>query len=271
MLIDTHVHLDSPQLVNQIDGVLQRAREAGVGAVMTIGTDFASSRAAVELARRFPDQLRAAIGFQPNHCATVTERDWEELVDLARQPGVAAIGETGLDRYWKDCPFEVQQRWFDRHIRWSQQAGLPLVIHMRDCEGDIVAELLARRSEWPLRGIMHSFTGTWETAETCLAAGLHISFAGMVTYANAGELRAVARQVPLDRLLVETDSPYLPPEPTRKQRPNEPARVVHTAACIAAERRLSYEAFATATTSNAWALLGKWPAHESAAEHFSSR
>lgn len=260
MLIDTHAHLDDSQLAGQIEAVLQRAHDAGVVAVMTIGTDLASSRAALGLAQSFPDLIRAAIGFQPNHCAMLTERDWEELVALAREPGVAAIGETGLDRYWKDCPFEVQQQWFSRHIRWSQETGLPLVIHMRDCEADIVGELEARRSEWPLRGIMHSFTGTWETAETCLNAGLHISFAGMVTYANSTDLRAVARQVPLDRLLVETDSPYLPPEPTRKQRPNEPARVVHTAACIAAERGVSYEALATATTNNALALLGRWPA-----------
>jgi TatD DNase family protein len=190
----------------------------------------------------------------------LTERDWEQLVELAGEPGVAAIGETGLDRYWKDCPFDVQQRWFDRHIRWSQKSGLPLVIHMRDCEADIVAELVARRAEWPLRGIMHSFTGTWETAERCLDAGLHISFAGMVTYANAAELRRVAAQVPLDRLLVETDAPWLPPEPTRKQRPNEPARVVHTAGCIARERGLAPEALAAATTGNAIRLLGAWPA-----------
>lgn len=259
MLIDTHAHLDDPQLANQTAAILQRADEAEVVAVMTIGVDLATSRNAVKLAQAFPGAIRAAIGFQPNHCATVTERDWEELLALAREPGIAAIGETGLDRHWKDCPIEVQRHWFDRHIRWSQESGLPLVIHMRDCEADIVAELTARRTDWPLRGIMHSFSGSQETAEACLDAGLHLSFAGMVTYANAGELRAVARQAPLDRLLVETDSPYLPPEPTRKLRPNEPARVVHTAACIARERGLSCEDLAAATTANALALLGPWP------------
>lgn len=260
MLIDTHAHLDDSQLSNQTTAILQRASEAGVMAVMTIGVDLATSRNAVKLAQAFPHAIRAAIGFQPNHCATVTERGWEELQALAREPGVAAIGETGLDRYWKDCPFEVQRHWFERHIRWSLETGLPLVIHMRDCEADIVAGLRGLRPDWPLRGIMHSFTGSWETAEACLEAGLHLSFAGMVTYANAAELRAVARQVPLDRLLVETDSPYLPPEPTRKLRPNEPARVVHTAACIARERGLSFEAIAASTTANALALLGPWPA-----------
>lgn len=254
-LIDTHAHLDDPALARQLDVVLARAAAAGISRVMTIGTDLESSRRAVEIAEHHPGMVRAAIGFQPNHCRDLTDRDWDELQLLNRQPSVAAIGETGLDRYWKDCPFEIQQSWFDRHIQWSLDSGLPLVIHMRDCETDIVAALRSWESAWPLRGIMHSFTGSWDTAELCLAAGLHISFAGMVTYANAEALRDVARRVPDGRLLVETDSPYLPPEPFRKQRPNEPARVADTAACIARVRGVDLPALAAITTRNAKSLL----------------
>jgi len=255
-LIDTHAHLDDKRLAGQTEAILDRAAAAGVAAVMTIATDPASSRRAAELSNLFPQKIFSAIGFQPNNCRDLSDRDWDEMVALAGQPGVRAIGETGLDRHWDDCPFEIQQTWFDRHINWSAQSGLPLVIHMRDCEADIVATLNSHRDMWPLKGIMHSFTGSWETAVSCLDAGLHISFAGMVTYANANDLRDVARQVPLERLLVETDSPYLPPEPFRKHRPNEPAMVVHTARAIAAVRGVPFEALAQATTENAKRLLG---------------
>ncbi len=254
-LIDTHAHLDDLRLKDQVEAVLDRAAKAGVVAVMTIATDPGSSRRAVELSGRFPGRVFSAIGFQPNCCTDLTDRDWDEMVALANEPGVRAIGETGLDRYWDDCPFEIQQQWFDRHIEWSVESGLPLVIHMRDCEADIVASLQSHRDKWPLTGSMHSFTGSWETAQRCMEAGFHISFAGMVTYANAGDLREVARQIPLDRLLVETDSPYLSPEPQRKHRPNEPAMVVHTATCIARERGISLEEFAKTTTENAKKLL----------------
>ncbi len=255
-LFDTHAHLDDPRLAEQLEFVLLRAAAAQVRQMMTIATDLASSQRAAELAGRFPGQIYAAIGFQPNNCAALTNGEWDQMVALASSPGVVATGETGLDRYWNDCPFDVQQHWFDRHIQWSADSGLPLVIHMRDCEQDIVDSLEQHKTLWPLAGIMHSFTGTLETAQRCMEAGLHISFAGMVTYKNAADLRDVARQIPLDRLLVETDSPYLSPEPVRKHRPNEPAMVIHTAQCIANERGISLNELAKASTSNARRLLG---------------
>lgn len=255
LLVDTHAHLDDPRLIHQLESVLERAQRAGVGTIVTIATDPASSLRAIEIAATFPGRVCAAIGFHPNNCRDLTDRDWDQLIPLARSPGVVAIGETGLDRHWKDCPFDVQKKWFQRHLEWSLETQLPLVIHMRDCENDIVGFLQENRAAWPLRGIMHSFTGTWQTAETCLEAGLHIGFAGMVTYRNAAGLREVAKRVPGDRLLVETDSPYLSPEPVRQQRPNEPANVLHTATCLAATRQQSLTELAAATSANARLLL----------------
>lgn len=254
--VDTHCHLDDPRLESRLDAVLEQAATEGVQAAITIATDPASSQRAASLAARYPGRIFAAVGFQPNHCRDLTEADWQALVPLGSAPGVVAIGETGLDRYWPDCPFQLQQNWFARHIEWSLESRLPLVIHMRECEADIVQMLEQFRDRWPLRGVMHSFTGSSATAAACLAAGLHISFAGMVTYRNAADLRAVAKEIPADRLLVETDSPYLSPEPVRARRPNEPALVVHTARCLADVRGVPLEELARTTTGNAVRLFG---------------
>jgi TatD DNase family protein len=253
-LIDTHAHLYDPALLDQLPDVLQRAQEAGVAATLVIGTEPANSRSAVEIAQRHAS-VWAVVGFQPNHCRDLTAQDWEDLLSLARDSRVVGLGETGLDRYWDDCPFEIQQQWFARHWEAAGDLSLPIVIHMRDCEADIVSFLQERKSDWPLAGVMHSFTGSWETAQVCLEAGLHLSFAGMLTYKSSGALREVARQVPGDRLLVETDSPYLSPEPHRGKRPNEPARVRHTAECLAAVRGVSLADISHLTTHNACQLF----------------
>jgi TatD DNase family protein len=157
--------------------------------------------------------------------------------------------------YWKDTPLAVQQDYFDRHIRLSQQTGKPLVIHQRQTAAEILAMLTAARRRSPLAGVMHSFTGTAEQAAEFLALGLFISFAGMVTFKKSDDLRAVAATIPADRLLVETDSPYLSPEPFRGKQPNEPARVVHTAECLAQVRGVSLAELARQTAANARALL----------------
>jgi TatD DNase family protein len=174
---------------------------------------------------------------------------------LAAEPRVAAIGESGLDLYWKDVPLAVQQDYFDRQIRLSQTTSKPLVIHLRETAAEIYAMLVEARKRGPLAGIMHSFTGTAEQAQQFLDLGLHISFAGMVTYKKSDDLRAVAAGVPANRLLVETDSPYLSPEPFRGRRPNEPARVLHTAECLAKVRGVSLAELAAQTTANARALF----------------
>jgi TatD DNase family protein len=171
------------------------------------------------------------------------------------QPGVVAIGETGLDRYWDCTPIGTQQDYFDRHLRLSQERGLPFIVHMRDCDEEILAMLREARRRGPLRGVMHSFTGSRAMMEECVAMGLAISFAGMVTFKKSAELRAIAAAVPDDRILVETDSPYLTPEPVRKVQRNEPAHVRHTAACLAEVRGTTLEEFAQRTTYNAKRLF----------------
>lgn len=255
-LIDTHAHLDDDRFAADLPAVLDRAAAAGVGRVVTIGIDATTSRAAVALAGRFPDRLAAAVGIQPNHVAEAAPADWAEVQRLAADPRVVAVGETGLDRYWDKAPMPLQFDYFDRHLELARRVGKPVVIHCRQAEADVVRALHSAFDRFgPVRGVMHSFTGDAATAAACLAYGLHVSFAGMVTYKNAAELRAVAATVPLDRLLIETDSPYLAPVPVRGQR-NEPAHVAHTAACLAGVLGVSAEELAAATTRNARSLFG---------------
>jgi TatD DNase family protein len=253
-LVDTHAHLQDPALAVDWDGLLARAETAGVRQVIAIGTTVADSVEAVVLAQR-SQAVFAAVGIQPNHAAEAQPGDLDRIAELATLPRVVAIGETGLDRYWHYTPFAVQQTWFDDHLALAQTHGLPVVIHCRDCERDIIDQLtqLGR----PVSGVLHSFTGTWDDAEAFLALGLHISFAGMVTFSNRklDPLREVAARVPLDRLLVETDSPYLSPHPFRGQT-NEPARVALTAQRIAELRGSTLPELATATSANARRLFG---------------
>jgi TatD DNase family protein len=254
-LIDTHAHLDDEKFRDDLPEVLARARAAGVCRVITIAVTAPSSAACVALAERHP-VLSATVGIQPNHVAEAAVGDWDEVVKLAEHPTVVAVGETGLDRYWDYTPFPQQEDYFARHLRLARQRNLAVVIHCREAEADVVRML---REDYdahgPVRGVMHSFTGDAATAASCQAMGLYISFAGMVTYKNAQNLRDVARQVPLDRLLVETDSPYLAPVPVRGKR-NEPAYVAHTAACLAGVLGAEAAAFAGQTTRNARVLFG---------------
>jgi TatD DNase family protein len=253
-LVDTHAHLQDEQFAPPALGdVLRRAREAGVVQVVVIGTTAADSREAVEIAGRWRGVF-AAVGVQPNCAAEATDDDWERVVDLAGRPGVVALGETGLDRYWKFTPFEVQQTWFDRHLALAHERGLPVVIHCRDCEADITAQL--ERLGRPVHGVLHSFSGTWDQARAFLDLGLHLSFSGMVTFSNRklDSLRDAAARTPLERLLVETDSPYLSPHPHRGL-PNEPARVTLTAHRIAELRGIDPGVLARATTENARRLF----------------
>ncbi len=253
-LFDTHAHLDDEQFDADRDSVVARATAAGVTTIVAVGTTAASSQKCIELAASYPG-VYASVGIQPNHCAEAQPGDWDRIVELAKQPRVVALGETGLDRYWDYTPFEMQQDYFDRHLRLSQQLDLPFIVHMRDCGADIVQMLREARQRGPLRGVMHSFTGDAALAVECLDLGLYISFAGMVTYKKSDELRAVAATIPNDHILIETDAPYLSPHPKRGQRPNEPALLVHTAACLAEVRGVTADEFAAQTTSNAKRLF----------------
>lgn len=256
MYFDTHAHLDQDNFDTDRDAVVARARQAGVNNIIAIGVTAETSAACVALAAKY-EGVHAAVGIQPNYVHEVHADEWDRIVALASQPGVVAIGETGLDRYWDDAPFSVQQDYFDRLLRLSPQTGLPFVVHMRDCEEDVLVMLREARGRGPLAGVMHSFTGTAEGAAECVELGLYISFAGMVTYKKSDELRQIAASIPADRLLIETDSPYLSPEPVRKIRRNEPAHVVHTAGCLAAVRGVTIEELAETTTANAWRLFLK--------------
>lgn len=256
MLIDTHAHLFDDRFRKDLPAVLERAAAAAVERVVCLGIDLASSRQSVEIANRYP-LVVAAVGIQPNSAAEAKAGDWEEVMKLAeREPRVVAIGETGLDRYWNRTPFALQEDYFARHIELARRLDKPFVIHCREAEADVVRVLQqARSASKGLRAVMHSFSGDLATARECLAMGLAISFAGMVTYPTAQNLRDVAKEVPLDRLLVETDCPYLAPQPVRGKR-NEPAFVVHTAALLAEVKGVSVAELEEATARNARAIFG---------------
>ncbi len=253
-LIDTHAHLDADPFRGDLPAVLERARAAGVERIVAVATTHASTRAGLDLASRYPD-LHPTAGIHPNNAATAEPGDWDAVAELALRPEVVGIGETGLDRHWDDTPFPMQQDYFARHLALSRRTGKPIIIHCREAEADLLPML---RDEFdrngPLVGVMHSFVGDAAMAGACLAMGLYLSFAGMLTYKNAAALRETAATVPHDRLLVETDCPYLAPVPKRGQR-NEPAHVVHTAAVLADLHGLTLEEIARRTTANARALF----------------
>jgi TatD DNase family protein len=252
-LFDTHAHLNVDAFDGSVDEVVQRAKDIGLTGILVIGIDAATSRRACDLAAAHPGFLFAAVGIQPNSAAEAGPTDFSLIQELAGFPGVRAIGETGLDCYWDDTPLELQHQFFDDHLQLCRDTGLPMVIHMRE-SGKLIVDQLRRQTSVPA-GVMHSFTGDQMLAGQCLELGLYISFAGMVTFKKSDELREVAKLVPEDRLLVETDSPYLSPEPFRGRRPNEPARVEHTLRCIADARGVTAQYLASVTTANARRLL----------------
>jgi TatD DNase family protein len=254
MLFDTHTHIDQSEFDDIRDEVVERAHAAGVKSIIAVGTTSNASRKCIDLAGRYQG-VYAAVGIQPNYVGESSAEDWAEIERLASSPGVVAIGETGLDRYWDYTPFDQQQDYFQRHMDLARRLDLPFIVHMRDCDQDIIVALEEARRRGPLRGIMHSFTGDESMAARCVDLGLHISFAGMVTYKKSQALRDCAVTIPDDRLLIETDCPYLSPEPVRGQRPNEPALVRHTAECLAAVRGVKLGELAAQTTENAGALF----------------
>lgn len=255
MLFDSHAHLDQEEFDEDRGEVVARASAAGVTRIVAVGTTAAASRKCVELADQYAGVF-AAVGIQPNYVAEAAADDWSVIEQLVSAPGVVAVGETGLDRHWDYTPFEQQRKYFDLHIRLAQSRDLPFVVHMRDCDADIMEMLRLARERGPLKGIMHSFTGDATMAAECVALGMHVSFAGMVTFKKSQALRECAATIPTDRLLLETDCPYLSPEPMRSKRPNEPAYLRHTAECVAQVRGVSLEELAQQTTDNAVRLFG---------------
>jgi TatD DNase family protein len=253
-LVDTHAHLDDERFAADLPAVLERARAAGVVQVIAIATTAPSSRTCLELAGHHAEVFATA-GIHPNNIQEASPGAWDEVIALAGQDRVVGIGETGLDRHWDSTPFAVQEDFFVRHLELARRHRRPVVIHCREAEADMLRVL---RDEFdrhgPIRGVMHSFTGDVSMAEACRAMGLYLSFAGMLTYKNAEAIRQAAARQPAERLLVETDSPYLSPVPLRGKR-NEPAHVVHTAACLAGLLGMDETSLAEQMTRNARELF----------------
>lgn len=251
---DSHCHLDPARYGDELPSVLGRARAAGVTRLQVIGTRAADSEAAADLAAREPG-VTAAAGIHPNDTGDLPADEWDRIVRLAASGRVNAIGETGLDWYRDFAPRESQRDFFDRHLCLAQSHSLPVVVHSRDSTRDCLIMIRDAMRRGPLVVVLHSFTGTVEEAAEAVESGLYLGFAGMVTFRSAGILREVARRVPADRILIETDSPFLSPEPLRGKR-NEPANVVHTARCLALARGEPLEQFAAVTTANARRVFG---------------
>ena len=227
MLFDTHAHLDDEQLAGNTAEILAEARAHDVNHVLTVSTTLASCYRSIKLSESHP-QVWAAAGIHPNSCHEANPLQWKEIRGLIKHPRVVAIGETGLDGYWDFCPMDVQREYFLRHIELSRESGLPFIVHMRDCEPEMLETLAgARDAAGRLNGIMHSFCGSARAADTCLDWGMHISFAGMVTYKKNDELRAIAATIPDDRLLIETDSPEFLTTP----RPRKFISELYTSGC----------------------------------------
>jgi len=250
-LIDTHMHLHLPQFDQDRAEVIARATDAGVARMVEIGYDLVSSRAALELAEQHP-QIYAVVGIQP-HYASAADAAWiDEVRRLAAHPKVVAIGEIGLDYYHDRAPHEAQEQLFRAQLTLARELRLPVIIHSRDAQADTVRILSDAARGQP--GVMHSFSGDWAYADACLDVGFMLSFSGPVSFPKATELHDVARRVPLDRLLTETDSPYLSPHPLRGKR-NEPARVRLVAEQLAALRGIALDELAAAVWHNAAAFF----------------
>jgi TatD DNase family protein len=257
MIVDSHCHLDFPDFEDDRDAILARAREAGIGTIVTISTRvrrYPGLRALVET----HDRLYSSIGTHPHNAAEEPEVTADELVAIAGDPKVVAIGEAGLDYHYDNSPRAAQRTGFLRHIEAARRTQLPLVIHARDADADIAAILADETGRGPFPAILHCFSSGRDLALLGIELGLHVSFSGILTFKNSETLRAIAAELPLDRLLVETDAPYLAPVPHRGLR-NEPAFVVETAKVLAAVKGISYEALAAATTENFFRLFRKVP------------
>lgn len=257
MVIDSHCHLDGPRFDDDRDAVLDRARQAGVEAFLAIGTGDGPEDldCAVQLADRYPD-IYATVGVHPHDAAKSDLDALRRLEELCAHPKVLAVGEIGLDYHYDNSPRDIQKRVFVEQMGVAAEREKPIVIHTREAWDDTLDMLRSNWASTGLGGILHCFSGNLEQARTALDMGFYISFAGILTFGRSEELREVAAALPLDRLLVETDSPYLTPAPHRKVRRNEPCYVVETARRLAEVRGLPYEDAAAQTSRNFRSLFG---------------
>lgn len=255
MLIDSHCHLDFPELAGDEPGVLARARTAGVAGMLTISTRLDQFERVLAIAER-NDNVWCSVGVHPHEAKDEGQRTPERLIEAAHHPKVVGIGETGLDFYYEHSPREEQAESFRAHIAAARATGLPLIVHTRDADsetGDVLEEEYSRGA---FPGLIHCFSSGPEVARRALALGMYISISGIVTFKAAESLRAIVRDIPLDRLLVETDSPYLAPVPKRGKT-NEPALVAYTAAKVAELKGVSVAELEIATTDNFFRLFVK--------------
>jgi TatD DNase family protein len=255
MLVDSHCHLDFPDFAAERGEVLARARRAGIGTFLTICTKVSEFDAVTAIAES-ADDIWCSVGIHPHEAASEKATDAATLCELARHPKVVGIGECGLDFYYEHSPRERQADVFRAHAAAARDSRLPLIVHTRDADDETAAILVEEAGKGPLTGVIHCFTSSPQLAETALDLGFYLSFSGILTFKKADELRAIARTAPLDRILVETDAPYLAPVPMRGKR-NEPSFVVHTASLLAELRGLVPAELGERTTANFFRLFGK--------------
>ncbi|NIA07541.1 MAG: YchF/TatD family DNA exonuclease [Actinobacteria bacterium] len=253
-LTDSHCHLSCPQLSKDIPAVLDRARKVGVSRLLTVGQGLDDSSAAIDLAQR-NSEVFAAIGFGPHGAEHVSKSDFKKLAGLTPTAKVVALGEVGLDYYYDEPSREVQRKVFSEQVRLAQELDLPLIIHCRDAWDDCLAVLDENRTGKTV-GVFHCYTGSSELVPQLIDRGFYISFSGMITFSNARKCMAAAKKVPLDRLLVETDAPYLSPEPMRTVKPNEPSLLVHTVRFMADLLGCTPMELAELSSKNAGKLFG---------------
>jgi len=263
MLVDSHCHLDFPDFEGELDNVLARAGEAGIGHMLSICTHVTKFDAVLAIAEKY-DNVFCTVGVHPHNAADEPEVTAEHLVRLAEHPKVVGFGETGLDFHYDNSPRDVQERFFRAHITAAREAGLPVIVHTRAADDDMVRILTDEYVRGAFPGLIHCFSSGPALAESVLGIGFSISFSGIVTFKSADEIRDVARTAPLERILVETDSPYLAPVPKRGKR-NEPAYTAYTAASIAELRGMDQGDFDAATTGNFFRLFKKAEAGQGAA------
>lgn len=253
LLFDTHAHLNDEDFDADREEVIERARSAGVALIVNVGYDLNSSRESIKLAGRY-DLIYAAVGIHPHGAARAAQGYLEDLAELAGCPKVVALGEMGLDYYRDLSPRPAQQKVFREQLALARQLKMPVIIHDRDAHGDLL-DILKKDGPGEAGGVLHCYSGSWEMARQCLSMGFYISIAGPVTFQNAPKLKDVAARVPADRLLVETDAPYLAPAPHRGGR-NEPSHVRYTALEIARLKGIEPEELALTCMENGKRIFG---------------
>jgi TatD DNase family protein len=257
MLIDSHCHLDFPDFKDKLDGVVERARAAGIGRMVTISTRVRRHAELLAIAERYPDVF-CSVGTHPHHAHEELDIGADQLIDCSRHPKVVAIGEAGLDYHYDNSPREAQEQGFRAHIAAARETGLPLVIHAREADDDVAMIMKEEMKIGTFPAVLHCFTGGRDLAFTGVDLGLYVSFTGILTFKNSCALRAFAADLPADRILVETDSPYLAPGKFRGKR-CEPAYVAETARVLAETRGVSLETIVAQTTDNFFRLFSKVP------------